>query len=97
VIFGVVRSGKSTLAPFVVAGYITAAYFFTSSTSFANPAITIGRSLSNSFAGIAPESAPGFIIAQFVGMALALVAIRIVFPDADEFADELLMKHEEDK
>jgi len=97
VIFGVVRSGKSTLAPFVVAGYITAAYFFTSSTSFANPAITIGRSLSNSFAGIAPKSAPGFIIAQFVGMALALVAIRIVFPDADQFADELLMHHEEDK
>ena len=97
VIFGVVRSGKSTLAPFVVAGYITAAYFFTSSTSFANPAITIGRSLSDSFAGIAPRSAPGFIVAQFIGMALALVAIRIVFPDVDEFADELLMKHEEDK
>jgi arsenate reductase len=96
VIFGVVRSGKSTLAPFVVAGYITAAYFFTSSTSFANPAITIGRSLSDSFAGIAPRSAPGFIVAQFIGMALALVAIRIVFPDVDEFADELLMKHEED-
>ena len=97
VIFGVVRSGKSSLAPFVVAGYIAAAYFFTSSTSFANPAITVGRMLSNSFAGIAPRSAPGFILAQFVGMALALVAIRIVFPDVDDFADELLMRHEDEK
>ena len=97
VIFGVVRSGKSSLAPFVVAGYIAAAYFFTSSTSFANPAITLGRTLSNSFAGIAPKSAPGFIVAQFIGFALALLAIRVVFPDADEFADELLMIHEDDK
>jgi len=96
VIFGVVRSGKSSLAPFVVAGYIAAAYFFTSSTSFANPAITVGRMLSNSFAGIAPRSAPGFILAQFVGMALALIAIRIVFPDVDDFADELLMRHEDE-
>jgi len=97
VIFGVVRSGKSSLAPFVVAGYITSAYFFTSSTSFANPAITVGRTLSDSFAGIAPKSAPGFIIAQFIGLALALVAVRVVFPDIDEFADEVLMLHEEEK
>jgi len=97
VIFGVVRSGKSSLAPFVVAGYITAAYFFTSSTSFANPAITVGRTLSDSFAGIAPKSAPGFIIAQFIGLALALVALRVVFSDVDEFADEILMLHEEEK
>lgn len=97
VIFGVVRSGKSSLAPFVVAGYITAAYFFTSSTSFANPAITVGRTLSDSFAGIAPKSAPGFIIAQFIGLALALVAIRVVFTDVDEFADEILMLHQEEK
>jgi arsenate reductase len=96
VIFGVVRSGRSSIAPFVVAGYIAAAYFFTSSTSFANPAITLGRSLSNSFAGIAPSSTPGFIIAQFAGMALALLAIKIVFPDIDEYADEVLMLHEED-
>ena len=55
VIFGVVRSGRSGLAPFAVGGYITAAYWFTSSTSFANPAVTIGRTLSNTFAGIAPS------------------------------------------
>lgn len=96
VIFGVVRSGRSSLAPFVVAGYITAAYFFTSSTSFANPAITLGRTLSDSFAGIAPASVPGFIAAEFIGMAIALIAIRVVFPDVDEFADEILMIHEEE-
>ncbi len=96
VIFGVARSGRASLAPFVVAGYIAAAYFFTSSTSFANPAITLGRSLSDSFAGIAPSSVPGFLLAEFVGMGLAIVAIRIVFPDVDEFADEVLMLHDED-
>lgn len=96
VIFGVVRAGRSMLAPFVVAGYIAGAYFFTSSTSFANPAITLGRSLSDSFAGIAPSSVPGFLIAEFVGMALAIVAVRIVFPDIDEHADEILMLHEDD-
>ncbi len=95
VIFGVVRSGRGSLAPFVVAGYIAAAYFFTSSTSFANPAITLGRSLSNSFAGIAPSSVPGFLIAQFVGLAVALVAITAIFPDIDEFADDVLMLHDE--
>lgn len=96
VVFGVARSGRASLAPFVVAGYIAAAYFFTSSTSFANPAITLGRSLSDSFAGIAPSSVPGFLLAEFVGMGLAIVAIRIVFPDVDEFADEVLMLHDED-
>ena len=59
VILGVVRSGRAATAPFAVAGYIAAAYWFTSSTSFANPAVTIGRTLSDTFAGIAPSSAPG--------------------------------------
>ena len=67
VILGVVRSGKATTAPFAVAGYIAAAYWFTSSTSFANPAVTIGRTLSDTFAGIAPASVPAFIVAQLVG------------------------------
>jgi len=60
----------------VVACYITAAYWFTASTSFANPAVTVARALSNSFAGIAPDSAPGFIAAQCIGALLALLMVR---------------------
>jgi arsenate reductase len=74
------RSGKTSYTPAAVGAYITAAYFFTSSTSFANPAITIGRMFSNTFAGIAPSSAPGFIGAQVVGGILALLLIRLLYP-----------------
>jgi glycerol uptake facilitator-like aquaporin len=80
VIFGLTRSGKSSTTPAGVATYITAAYFFTSSTSFANPAITIGRMFSNSFAGIAPSSVPGFIGAQLLGMALAIALVTYLWP-----------------
>ncbi|MEJ7845322.1 MAG: MIP/aquaporin family protein [Acidimicrobiales bacterium] len=84
VILGVVRSGRSSTAPFAVAGYIAAAYWFTSSTSFANPAVTIARTLSDTFAGIEPASAPLFVVAQFVGGGLALAFARVVFPDLTE-------------
>ena len=67
VILGVVRAGRSEAVPFAVAGYIGAAYWFTSSTSFANPAVTIGRTLSDTFAGIAPSSVPAFVVAQVIG------------------------------
>jgi glycerol uptake facilitator-like aquaporin len=67
--------------PASVALYITAAYWFTSSTSFANPAITIARSLTNSFAGIDPGSVPGFITAQFVGAIAAHLVCEIIFPE----------------
>ena len=67
VIFALARSGRSRAAPAAVGAYIGAAYFFTSSTSFANPAITIGRMFSDTFAGIAPPSVPGFIAAQIIG------------------------------
>ena len=67
-IFGVVRSGRDQLVAFAVGGYITAAYWFTSSTSFANPAVTVGRTLSDTFAGIAPSSVPGFIAMQLIGV-----------------------------
>ena len=67
VIFALARSGRSRLAPAAVGAYIGAAYFFTSSTSFANPAITIGRVFSNTFAGISPASMPIFVIAQVLG------------------------------
>jgi glycerol uptake facilitator-like aquaporin len=80
VIFALARSGRSKSAPSAVGAYIGAAYFFTSSTSFANPAITIGRMLSNSFAGIAPASAPGFIAAEIVGGGLGWLLIRVLYP-----------------
>jgi glycerol uptake facilitator-like aquaporin len=80
VIFALARSGRSASAPAAVGAYIGAAYFFTSSTSFANPAITVGRMFSNSFAGIAPSSAPSFIGAQVVGGILAVVLIKVLYP-----------------
>jgi arsenate reductase len=80
VIFALARSGRSRAAPAAVGAYIGAAYFFTSSTSFANPAITVGRMFSDTFAGIAPASAPAFIAAQIIGGALALVAIKALYP-----------------
>jgi glycerol uptake facilitator-like aquaporin len=92
VILGVVRSGRSTTAPFAVAGYIAAAYWFTSSTSFANPAVTIGRTLSDTFAGIEPASAPGFIAAQLVGGLGAVALARFLFPDVP--ALDLIVPHD---
>jgi arsenate reductase len=80
VILGVVRSGRSAMAPVAVGGYIAAAYWFTSSTSFANPAVTIARSLSDTFAGIAPGSVPAFVVAQLVGGLTAVALIRFLHP-----------------
>jgi glycerol uptake facilitator-like aquaporin len=80
VIFALARSGRARSAPAAVGAYIGAAYFFTSSTSFANPAITIGRMFSDTFAGIAPASAPAFIGAQVIGGVLAIGAIRALYP-----------------
>jgi arsenate reductase len=81
VIFGMARSSEQRFTPFAVAGYIAGAYWFTSSTSFANPAVTIGRTLSNTFAGIAPASAPAFVVAQLAGGAVAFGAVLAIFPD----------------
>ena len=92
VILGVVRSGKASTAPFAVAGYIAAAYWFTSSTSFANPAVTVGRTLSDTFAGIEPASAPGFIAAQVAGGLLAVALARFLFPDLP--ALDLVVPHD---
>jgi arsenate reductase len=80
VIFALVRSGRSQSAAAAVGAYIGAAYWFTSSTSFANPAITIGRMFSNTFAGIAPSSVPSFIGAQVTGGVLAVVVIKVLYP-----------------
>jgi glycerol uptake facilitator-like aquaporin len=81
VIFSLARTGRNGSAPAAVGAYIGAAYFFTSSTSFANPAITVGRMFSNTFAGIRPGSAPGYIGAQMVGAVLAVLLIRALYPD----------------
>lgn len=80
VIFGMSRGGDGRFIPFAVAAYIAGAYWFTSSTSFANPAVTVARTLSNSFAGIAPSSAPAFIVAQLAGGALGLGAVLVLYP-----------------
>ena len=80
VIFALARSGRSRSAPAAVGAYIGAAYFFTSSTSFANPAITIGRMFSDTFAGIAPSSVPSFIAAQVIGGILAAGVIKVLYP-----------------
>src|SRR5215469_2246022 len=80
VIFALAWSGRSRSAAAAVGAYIGAAYFFTSSTSFANPAIAVGRMFSNTFAGIAPASVPSFIAAEIIGGALAVVVIRALYP-----------------
>ena len=97
VIFGVVRSGRASAAPIAVGAYIGGAYFFTSSTSFANPAVTVARTLSDTFAGIAPASAPGFIVAQAVGAALAVACAAALYPRLSAVADAVVVPHEESR
>ena len=84
VINGCVRSGRASVVPFAVGAWIAGAYWFTSSTSFANPAVTIARTLSDTFAGIAPSSAPMFIVMQLVGMVIAFGLIRFFYPHVHE-------------
>ena len=95
VIFALARSGRSRTAPAAVGAYIGAAYFFTSSTSFANPAITVGRMFSDTFAGIAPSSAPSFIGAQIAGGVLAIGLIKVLYPDmTSDQAGDILFPHQ---
>jgi glycerol uptake facilitator-like aquaporin len=97
VIFSLARTRRASTAPAAVGAYIGAAYFFTSSASFANPAISVGRMFSNTFAGIAPASVPGFIVAQLVGGACAILAIQALYPDITpaEAADAIMPHHEQ--
>jgi glycerol uptake facilitator-like aquaporin len=98
VIFALARSGRSRAAPAAVGAYIGAAYFFTSSTSFANPAITIGRMFSDTFAGIAPSSAPSFIAAQIIGGLLALVVLKALYPTITPAqAADIIVPHPQDQ
>jgi glycerol uptake facilitator-like aquaporin len=94
VIFALARTGRAATAPAAVGAYIGAAYFFTSSTSFANPAITVGRMFSDTFAGIAPASAPGFIAAQLAGGIVALGVVGVLYPDiGPAAAEEVVVPH----
>jgi glycerol uptake facilitator-like aquaporin len=79
-IHGVVRSGRGAAVPFAVGAWIGGAYWFTSSTSFANPAVTVARMLSNTFAGIKPSSAPMFMVMQVVGLVVALGFVVLLYP-----------------
>lgn len=95
VIWGCVRF-RPMMTPFAVAAYITAAYWFTSSTSFANPAVTLARSSSDTFVGIRPIDAPGFIIAQLAGAAAATLLFRWLAPTLPKNAEAVMLPHERD-
>ncbi|MFJ2756955.1 aquaporin [Nocardioides sp. NPDC087217] len=92
-IFALVRSDRGALAAPAVGGYIGAAYWFTSSTSFANPAVTIGRVFSDTFAGIAPGSVAPFILAQLVGLVVGVLLILVLYPGAGDKADDVVVPH----
>src|SRR5438552_5845763 len=84
---------RSGVTPFAVASYITAAYWFTASTSFANPAVTLARSLSDTFAGIRPADAPWFIVAPFAGALAATFLFRWLVPSLPSYAEEVVVPH----
>jgi glycerol uptake facilitator-like aquaporin len=90
-IFALARSGRATWSAPAVGAYIGAAYWFTSSTSFANPAVTVGRIFTNTFAGIAPTSAPGFIAAEIVGALVGLALVIALYPHAGRGAGAVVM------
>ncbi|RSM73192.1 aquaporin family protein [Actinoplanes sp. ATCC 53533] len=93
-IFALARSGRAAVAPAAVGAYIGAAYWFTSSTSFANPAVTIGRAFTDTFAGIAPASVPGFIVAQIIGLAVGTGLLLALYPGVGQAADEVVVAHD---
>jgi glycerol uptake facilitator-like aquaporin len=94
VIVSLARNGQTNQTPWAVGAYIGAAYFFTSSTSFANPAVSVGRAFTNSFVGIAPASLPGFIVAQLVGAGIGLGLLMLLYPSAGDFGDDVVVPHE---
>jgi glycerol uptake facilitator-like aquaporin len=92
-IFALAATKRGVLAAPAVGAYIGAAYWFTSSTSFANPAVTVGRIFSDTFAGIAPGSVPAFVIAQLVGAAAGLGLLLLLFPAAGRAAGDVVLPH----
>jgi glycerol uptake facilitator-like aquaporin len=97
VVFGVARSGRGSAAPFAVGAYIGAAYWFTSSTSFANPAVTIARTFSNTFAGIDPSSMPAFVAFEIIGAAVGAALVWYLYPDISTTADDVVVPALESK
>jgi arsenate reductase len=94
-VFALARSGRASAAPAAVGAYIGAAYWFTSSTSFANPAVTVGRAFTDTFAGIAPASLAGFIVAQLVGAAVGVAVVSLLYPGVARVADDVVVPHEQ--
>nr|WP_213455478.1 MIP/aquaporin family protein [Micromonospora sp. NBRC 107566] len=94
-IFALARSGRAAVTPAAVGVYIGAAYWFTSSTSFANPAVTVGRAFTDTFAGIAPGSVPGFVLAQVVGLAVGIGLLAALYPDAGAAAGQVVIPTDE--
>jgi glycerol uptake facilitator-like aquaporin len=92
VIWGCSRK-RPEVIPFAVGAYITAAYWFTASTSFANPAVTIARALTNTFSGIRPIDVPGFVVAQLLGAAAATAFFRWLVPSLPAKADQVVVPH----
>ena len=95
-IFALARSDRGALAAPAVGAYIGAAYWFTSSTSFANPAVTIGRIFTDTFAGIAPSSAPAFVVAQLVGLVVGTAVVLTLYPGVGTHADDVVIPHPAD-
>ncbi|MDP9794226.1 arsenate reductase [Catenuloplanes nepalensis] len=93
-IFALVRSGRASAAPAAVGAYIGAAYWFTSSTSFANPSVTIGRAFTDTFAGIAPGSVPGFVVAQLIGLLLGVGLVLALYPHPGDDDDAVVVPHD---
>jgi len=96
VIWGCARQ-RSSAVPFAIGAYITATYWFTASTSFANPAVTLARAASDTFAGIRPSDVPGFILAQLIGAAVATILFRWLVPSLSETAEAVIMPHHEEQ
>ena len=92
-IFSLAATGRGALAAPAVGAYIGAAYWFTSSTSFANPAVTIARMFSDTFAGIAPASVVPFLLAQLIGAAIGVALTLLLFPAASRAADRVVLPH----
>ncbi|GAA4710926.1 MIP/aquaporin family protein [Phytohabitans rumicis] len=94
-VFALARSGRAAVAPAAVGAYIGAAYWFTSSTSFANPAVTVGRAFTDTFAGIEPASVPGFVVAQLVGLLVGLGLLAALYPHPEKGVEQVVVPHED--
>jgi arsenate reductase len=92
-VFGLVRSGRGAVAPFAIGAYVAGAYWWSSSTSFANPMIDVARTLSNTFAGIAPASVPMFVVMQVLGGALAVAVVHVLYPTVGAVAGDVVIPH----